>query len=203
MKRLGVALGAVVLFAFSAWATRMEHLRQQRETSTSQATPGTVLFRKGHETDRRDGGRPVVLIAAALGVSPDVFRDAFSKVTPARDGSPTETQVRANKQFLMDALSKFGVSNDRLDTVSNYYRYRPQSGELWTHTPAKAKAIIEDGVVTGFEIVEAGAGFSTPPQIVVVGHPEVKAEATLDFTTNLKTNGSIESLVIIKPTDTN
>jgi len=168
------------------------------ETSETNATPGTVFFRNGYETDRRDGGRPVVLIAAALGVSSEVFRDAFSKVTPARDGRPSETQVRANKQFLMDALGKYGVSNERLDTVSNYYRYQPQSGELWTHAPAKAKAIIENGIVTGFEIVDAGAGYSTPPSIVVAGHPDVKVEVTLNFTTNLKTNGSIATLNLVK-----
>src|SRR4051794_9854824 len=32
-----------------------------------------VTFSGGHETDRRDGGRPVALVAAGLGVPADVF----------------------------------------------------------------------------------------------------------------------------------
>ena len=43
-----------------------------------------IKFSGGHETDRRDGGRPVVLVAAGLGVSPELFREAFRGVTPAR-----------------------------------------------------------------------------------------------------------------------
>ncbi len=43
-----------------------------------------VTFSGGHGTDPRDYGRPVVLIAAALKVKPEVFRKAFSGVRPAR-----------------------------------------------------------------------------------------------------------------------
>ena len=64
------------------------------------APAGTVVFRGGYETDPRDKGRPVVLIASALGVKPEVFRDAFSKVKPARNGQPTPEHARANKQVL-------------------------------------------------------------------------------------------------------
>ncbi len=42
-----------------------------------------VTFSGGHETDPKDHGRPVVLVAAALNVKPEVFRKAFSGVTPA------------------------------------------------------------------------------------------------------------------------
>ena len=48
-----------------------------------------VVFSGGHETDGRDGGRPVILIAAALKVKPEVFRAAFSGVHPARGGGPS------------------------------------------------------------------------------------------------------------------
>ena len=41
-----------------------------------------VTFSGGHDIDRRkDFGRPTILIAAALGVKQDVFREAFSGVT--------------------------------------------------------------------------------------------------------------------------
>ena len=45
-----------------------------------------LAFAGGHDTDRRDGGRPVALVAAALGVPDQVFRDAFTHVTPAGPG---------------------------------------------------------------------------------------------------------------------
>src|SRR5206468_1655940 len=90
-----------------------------------------VVFSGGHDTDPKDRGRPVVLIAGALGVAPEVFREAFSHVHPAGPGSggPTDAEARANKAALMNALGKYGVTNERLDTVSNYYRYVRSRGE--------------------------------------------------------------------------
>jgi hypothetical protein len=69
---------------------------------------------------------------------------------------------------------------------------------MWTYKPAQATAIIEHGVVTGFNLVEAGAGYSTPPRIEVAGHPGVKVEATLVFSKDLKTNGSIRTLEVVR-----
>ena len=43
-----------------------------------------VTFSGGHELNKNDYGRPINLMAAALGVKPDEFRKAFSGVTPAR-----------------------------------------------------------------------------------------------------------------------
>ncbi len=40
-----------------------------------------VQISQGHEIGKNDYGRPVNLIAAALEVKPDVFREAFSGVT--------------------------------------------------------------------------------------------------------------------------
>src|SRR3954462_1660650 len=76
-----------------------------------------VTFSGGHETDRRDHGRPVVLVAAGLGVAPEVFRDTFSGVHPAGPGSggPTREEAQKNKQALMSVLGKYGITNDRLD----------------------------------------------------------------------------------------
>ena len=50
------------------------------------ASDVTVTIASGLETDPVDNGRPVVLIAAALGVPTEVFREAFSGVTPSTDG---------------------------------------------------------------------------------------------------------------------
>src|SRR5262249_3813438 len=130
-----------------------------------------ITFSEGHETDPRDHGRPVILIASALGVAPEVFREAFSHVHPAgpnRNG-PTDEEARANKAALMSALGKYGVTNDRLNEVSNYYRYMGVKGQMWKIKPAVANALVQNGVVTGYEIVDGGAGYSSPPQVTVPG----------------------------------
>src|SRR5690349_4185380 len=70
----------------------------------------------GFELDPRDHGRPVALVAGALGVKPDVFREAFSRVTPAPAGEhPDPDQVRNNKDALLAALAPYGIANERLD----------------------------------------------------------------------------------------
>src|SRR5690606_28900096 len=84
--------------------------------AASAATRVPVVFSEGHDTDPRDKGRPVVLVAGALGVTPEVFRDAFSKVRPAGpDRGPTGEEARANKAALMAVLGKHGITNDQLD----------------------------------------------------------------------------------------
>ena len=103
--------------------------------SGAQAEPDVarvpVVFTGGHETDPRDRGRPVALVAAALGVPADVFREAFTHVRPAPAGTqPDPEAVRRNKDALMAALAPYGVTNDRLDAVSNHYRYVRSRGEL-------------------------------------------------------------------------
>lgn len=173
-----------------------EH-RQQKAVSKNTAAD-TVIFSGGYETDPRDHGRPVILIAAALGVKPEVFRQAFSNVKPARGGDPSPARARANKETLMAALGKHGISNDRLDTVSNYYRYQPERGGLWKHTPATAKAIIKEGKVTDLQITNAGSGYITPPIVTIAGHEDVKVKVTLEFSQDFSKNGSIKSLKIVK-----
>ena len=62
-------------------------------------TRAEVAFSGGHETDPRDMGRPVILVAAGLGVPPEVFRETFTHVTPAAAGrEPEQEQVQKNKQ---------------------------------------------------------------------------------------------------------
>ena len=160
------------------------------------AKQGVVTLNGGFETDPVDGGRPVALIAAALGVKTTVFREAFSNVRPARGGAPSESRQRANKEVLMDALSKYGITNERLDEVSNYYRYRPETGSIWRHQEATVEAIIDDGNVVGFKILDQGSGYLTPPQVRVKGYEDVRAEAKIAFAKDLSKNGRIVEIVL-------
>jgi hypothetical protein len=161
------------------------------------APVGAVIFSGGYETDPRDHGRPVALIAAALGVKSEVFREAFSRVRPARGGPPSAERVRANKQVLMEALGKYGITNERLDEVSNYYRYRPEAGETWPHRPARAKAIITDGQVTGIEIADPGHGYMTAPKVSIAGYRDVQVKAEIEFSSDFATNGRVTQLNIV------
>ena len=64
-----------------------------------------VVISGGHETDPRDHGRPVVLVAGGLGVTPEIFRDAFSSVHPVAPGSyPDQERAQQNKSVLLSAL---------------------------------------------------------------------------------------------------
>lgn len=167
---------------------------------TAPDTKVPVTFSGGHETDPRDHGRPVVLVAAGLGVAPEVFREAFSGVHPAGPGSggPTREEAQKNKQALMSVLGKYGITNERLDEVSNYYRYQPQSGRLWRNQPAEAYAIVKGGAVTGYEFVNPGAGYTTPPTVSVPGYPNAAAKLELTFGQQLQKNGSIRTIQVAK-----
>jgi len=162
--------------------------------SNAAETKVPVTFSGGHETDPKDHGRPVVLVAAGLGVKPEVFRKAFSGVTPARGRGPTGEEARRNKQALMKVLGPFKVTNERLDEVSNYYRYRPQEGEMWPTTPAKAYAVVEEGKIKKVVVTDPGSGYSSPPKATVKGFEKVRLEAKVKFVTDLKKNGGIESI---------
>lgn len=171
-------------------------LAQSTQPSSGE-THVPLVFSGGHETDPRDGGRPVILVASGLGVPPDVFRDVFKGVHPAkRNGGPTGDEARANKRVLLDGLSKYGVTNDRLDEVSN--RYRPQNGELWTHKEAEGFAVVHDGKVISTTITEPGYGYSSPPSVSVQGN-DAKLTAKVQYTTDLETNGSIGSVSVATP----
>lgn len=159
-----------------------------------------VTFSGGHETDPRDHGRPVVLIAAALGVTPEVFRDAFSKVRPARGGSePEPAQVRQNKAVLMEALGKHGITNDELDKVSNYYRYPPGRKSLWTNKAAVANALIRDGSIIGYEIVDGGSGYSSTPTVSVPNFKGAIAKVELAYGKEMSTNGHVSEVTASQP----
>jgi hypothetical protein len=156
-----------------------------------------VTFTGGYETDPRYGGRPDVLIAAALNVPTEVFRKAFSGVTPARGGqAPEPEQVRRNKQALMSSLGPYGVTNELLDKVTTYYRYNRSGGEMWRNIPAVAYATVRDGVVTGFTITNPGSGYSSPPKVAIPGMNDLKVTATLSFGVDLAKNGSIQEITV-------
>ncbi|QDT65753.1 hypothetical protein [Calycomorphotria hydatis] len=154
-----------------------------------------VEFTGGHDTNPVDHGRPVVLIAAALGVPSEVFRDAFSRVKPAPAGtSPSHDRVHENKRVLMEALGPHGITNERLDEVSNYYRYVRSRGELWPTEPALVYALIEDGKIVGFEIINGGSGYSSPPVAVVPGWETQPLQVELAYGDTFETNGSVQSI---------
>jgi len=157
-----------------------------------------VKFSGGHETDRRDHGRPVVLIAAALGVPADVFRQAFSHVRPAPAGSrPSREQVQQNKEALLNALGPYGVTNDRLDEVSDHYRYVRRRGQLWPTKPAAAYAEVKGGKIERFVVTNGGAGYSSAPSVSVPGF-DVATKVELSFGKKVENNGSVSAIVLIK-----
>ena len=165
------------------------------------ATKVPLIFSGGHDTDPRDHGRPVDLVAGALKVPPEVFREAFTHVHPAPpgQGGPTPDEARANKRALMDALAPLGVTNDRLDEVSNRYRYRRDRGELWPAADGAGYATVSNGAVTGFVVTSPGYGYSSPPTVSLQGGPDVQAIVTLAFDPDFSKNGSIKSVVLASP----
>ena len=185
MKHLSLLCAAIVLAAM---------LPARADDPAVTRVP--VVFSGGHDTDPRDGGRPVILVASALGVPPEVFRETFTHVHPAGPGSggPTPDEARANKRALLDGLAKYGVTNDRLDEVSNYYRYMKSQGQMWKIKPAQANALVKNGVVTGYEIVDGGAGYSTPPTVSVPGVKDAAGTVSLSFGTDLATNGAVSAI---------
>jgi hypothetical protein len=158
-----------------------------------------VTFSGGHDTDPRDGGRPVVLVAAALGVKTEVFREAFRGVTPARNGRPSPEDARRNKAALMKVLKPHGVTNERLDEVSDYYRYQPGRGKLWKTTPAKAYAVIENGKIKTIVVTNRGSGYTTPPKATVQRMEKISLTVTLKFGKDFDRNGAIKSVEIAAP----
>lgn len=153
-----------------------------------------LKFAGGHEIGKDDFGRPINLMAAGLGVKPDEFRKAFSGVTPARGREPSGQEQRRNKAALMKVLAPLGVTNERMDEVANYYRFRPQAGELWPTKPAKGYAVLEGGKVTKLVVSDPGAGYNTPPEVTIPGMDSVKLKTTLSFGKDLAKNGGVAAV---------
>lgn len=172
---------------------------ETKATSVVDANGYTITIAGGYETDPVDHGRPVSLIAAALGVSAETFREAFSGVTPAGadSGGPTEAEAKANKAALLKVLAPYGITNDKLDEVSNYYRYSGSKGEIWKRTPAVLETIVENGVVKGVKIVKAGAGYTSAPTVTIEGKSgKLTAKAAVAYSTDFATNGSIKTVTL-------
>src|SRR4051794_13694585 len=146
-----------------------------------------LTFTGGHDLGRNDYGRPCALIAAGLGGETDVFREAFSGGTPAHGRGPTREEARRNKDAMMKVLAPHGVTNERLDEVANYYRFRPQAGELWPTKEAKGYAIVESGKIIRVVVTEPGSGYNTPPAVTIDGTKGVKLKAALALGKDLKT----------------
>src|SRR5580704_8879236 len=182
-----LSMKTTITSALSAMALALVVCNARAQTSVA------ITFTGGHDTFGPDRGRPVVLIAGALNVPPEVFRKIFSGVHPAGPGrGPTDEEARANKQVLMQGLAPCGVTDDRLNEVSNYYRYVRSRGEMWPVAPAVATATVEKGVVTKITITDPGSGYTTPPQVAVDGMPGVKLNVTLAFGPDFKKNGSVK-----------
>ena len=108
---------------------------------------------------------------------------------------PDPAQVQLNKAALLRVLGPYGVTNDRLDAVSDYYRFNGSAGETWPRTPATATAIVTNGVVTGVTITTAGAGYTSPPTITITGS-NATATATIGFSSDFKANGSLTAITL-------
>jgi hypothetical protein len=158
-----------------------------------------VTISGGHDTDPRDHGRPVVLVAGGLGVPPEVFRDAFGKVHPVTPGSyPDDQRARQNKEVLLAVLAKYGITNRKLDAVSDAYRYQPGSGQLWPTKPAVITAQVRNGEVISYEVIKGGAGYSSQPLLSVPGARSGPVIVKLSFGQNLSSNGSITSVTPLR-----
>ncbi len=193
MKRFKIGIAA---FVITVLGTIVASVAAESPTNSDvKASNVSVTITGGFETDSRDHGRPVVLIASMLGVTPDVFREAFSGVTPAKVGGPTPEEAQANKKALLKVLAPYGITNEKLDEVSNYYRYKGSLGQTWPHTQATASAVMVDGKITAITITKAGVGYTSKPKVVIKqGSLTYQATATVSYTTDFKTNGSITSI---------
>ncbi|MDB5294981.1 MAG: hypothetical protein JWO31_964 [Phycisphaerales bacterium] len=181
-------------------ATRPAEKKDADKANKKEQDKVPVEFAGGHEIGKGDFGRPVPLIAAALGVKDDVFRQAFSGVTPAHGRGPSPDEARKNKDALLKVLAPHGVTNDRMDEVANRYRFRPQEGELWPTAPAKAYAVVKDGKVLKVVVTEPGIGYSSPPDVTVDGAPAGTAfKATLHFDKDFKKNGAVGAIDVVPP----
>lgn len=93
-------------------------------------------------------------------------------------------------------LAPYGVTNERLDEVSNFYRYPPGRGNIWRNTPAQAEALVKNGAVIGYEITDGGAGYSSLPVVSAPGIEDTKAQVKLEFNRDFDSNGSVSSVTV-------
>jgi hypothetical protein len=201
-RRVAIAAMALTVAPVAGFAAVSLTAAQASPTASAAAARSatvTVRVTGGHATDAHDHGRPVVLIAAALGVPTEVFRTAFDGVTPAAGGdAPDPAQVQANKAALLAVLAPYGVTNERLDEVSNHYRFQGSKGETWPQEAATATAVVRDGRVVSVTLVDGGSGYTSTPRITVPGVPGATIRVTLHHGTDFAANGAIERLTVTK-----
>ncbi len=191
-----VACGSARNYTANSTDTNITDAVIPQTASAASSGEVQVVITGGHDTDPRDNGRPVILIASMLGVPSEVFGEAFSHVTPAGAGQePNPIQVNLNKSALLDVLGPYGVTNEYLDTVSNYYRYNRSAGETWPQTPATAEVVLTNGGITGFVITNPGSGYTSAPTITIL-NSDVIATASISFTADFSTNGSISAITL-------
>lgn len=197
--RAGIC-GLVLGVCLSACSPRANAFSYEQSAAQSASLADTqVMLSAGYDLDPRDGGRPVGLIAAALGVPSEVFREAFSHVNPAGAGqAPSAERVHSNKAALLEALGPYGVTNEELDRVSDYYRYNRSAGEMWPTRPAEVEAVLDaKGAIREFRIVDGGSGYSSAPSITLAGYPSLQVEVVMSYGKDLATNGSIAEIKLI------
>jgi len=203
-KSLCAVLAMTVLATASCGSYNNGQAQAAPQTSAASDDPTNstitrlpVVISGGHDTDPRDHGRPVILVAGGLGVAPEVFRDAFSMVQPVAPGSqPDQARAQQNKAVLLAALRQYGITNKQLDAVSDYYRYQPGTGTLWPTRAAVITATVKAGMVTSFEVTDGGAGYSSQPSISVPGAACGPVAVNLSYGRDLAKNGSIESVTL-------
>ncbi len=61
------------------------------------------------------------------------------------------------------------------------------------HREAVANALVKDGKVTAFELVDAGAGYSSVPQVTVDGVKDAQAKVELAFGKDLPKTAPLSS----------
>jgi hypothetical protein len=193
---VGIALPAACTGGGHAPAPTTTTTVPAATTTAAGPTTGTVAvtLTGGFEIHANDYGRPVPLYASMLGVTAEVFRQAFSGVHPNHDHNPSADEAQRNKVALLSVLGPYGVTNDDMDRVANYYRFDSTKGQTWPHRAATALATVVDGTVTGITIVDAGSGYSYAPQATIASLPEVHLTVKLAMTRDFSTNGHVASI---------
>ena len=97
----------------------------------------------------------------------------------------------------MNALGKFGIDNDRLDAVSNFYRYPPGSRNLWKNQPATASALVKEGSIIGYEITNGGYGYTKSPIVTVPGMASATAKVEIAYGKDMATNGTVSVITMV------
>ena len=96
----------------------------------------------------------------------------------------------------MRVLEPHGVTNERMDEVADYYRFRPQDGELWPTRSAKAEAIVVDGKVQRVDVTDGGSGYCSPPAATIAGYPKLTLGVQLSFDDDLENNGVVSGVTV-------